>query len=232
MARRDRPRDYDEEDDRPARRPSGGWFMPVMVCSVVVLTLACCGGGVLFTGIFTKSVVDVIDEKMKPVADGDPAKRIPHDQPAEAKTFKVEIVSAKIGKITRKMSFGDGTFTDKDDTISFVVRVTNTSDTKFTHYSTWADSAAFGQSQRAKLKDEHGNSYFIQGNSSSPPVGSVKSIVRVDPGKSVEDVLVFDLPVEKANDLTLALPGAAVAGGTNIEFRIPRSAIKLNGGAP
>ena len=81
--------------------------------------------------------------------------------------------------------------------------------------------------QDSTLTDNLGNSYrpVSFGFSAIPEKQTVSESIY--PGKSVTDHLVFELPVNAAESLTLSMP-ASRAGGTKgtIRFKIPVSAIR------
>jgi hypothetical protein len=50
------------------------------------------------------------------------------------------------------------------------------------------------------------------------------AVARVDPGKSIEDTVVFDVPIEKATEFFMELPGDAIGRrGKTISYKLPRS---------
>jgi hypothetical protein len=52
------------------------------------------------------------------------------------------------------------------------------------------------------------------------------SSASVHPGKSVEDVVVFEEPVARAEYLRLELPASAFGGTGKLRFQIPKSMIE------
>ena len=59
----------------------------------------------------------------------------------------------------------------------------------------------------------------------APIIGQVQS-ESVYPGKSIDDLLVFELPVEKAKYLRLELPASAFHGEGKLRIQIPADMIQ------
>lgn len=57
-------------------------------------------------------------------------------------------------------------------------------------------------------------------------VGHVKQ-GTIDPGRSLEDVLVFEYPIERMEHLRLELAGASLGLPHPIRFHIPRSMVEF-----
>jgi predicted RNA-binding Zn-ribbon protein involved in translation (DUF1610 family) len=102
------------------------------------------------------------------------------------------------------------------------IRVTNRSKTRKIDYRTWADRFL----NTATVKDEFGNYY--RGVSlpwNKEFVGRTED-EAILPGKFVDDVLVFEQPLEQAKTLVLTLPLSNVGLKDEIAFTIPISAIR------
>jgi hypothetical protein len=102
------------------------------------------------------------------------------------------------------------------------VRLHNTHATRKFDYAGWA-TRWLNLARRATLKDEHGNDYkgvpFIE----AQVVDQVDRTMSLYPGKWVDDVLVFEPPVERATRLILTLPLENVEGKGELHFHIPRA---------
>jgi hypothetical protein len=77
----------------------------------------------------------------------------------------------------------------------------------------------------AVLSDNFENSYRRAGFGAARPAGQVTS-ASIYPGKSLDDLLVFEVPVEKAEFLRLELPGANLHQDGSFRFQIPCAAIE------
>ena len=84
----------------------------------------------------------------------------------------------------------------------------------------------FGE-EYATLTDDNENNYKRVGfGSSSTPVGGIQIIESIYPGKSITDVLVYEMPVDAAKWLRLKLPAQNFKGDGMLRFEIPASMIK------
>lgn len=99
------------------------------------------------------------------------------------------------------------------------LHLTNSSGTAKLEYKPWA-----GNFLRARcfLEDEFDNKYkLIAPGLGDRIIGQVADTVSIYPGKELDDLLVFELPVDAAKKLTLTLPGDVVTGGAGVvRFRI------------
>jgi hypothetical protein len=93
-------------------------------------------------------------------------------------------------------------------------------------YNGWgiAANGGFNPGGALALKDNLGNPYqMIQ--ASGPVEGQVRQ-TTLEPGKSVEDVLLFQPPLPKIEFLELTLPGGNLGGGEPVVFRIPNAMLQ------
>lgn len=138
---------------------------------------------------------------------------------------KVSVASVEVGRV-RVKGFG-GEVESKDANLLIHVRIENGSETRKVEYRSWgqADSFGFGEKRASELVDNFGNTYKSVGFSvTMRPVGQLLS-ESVYPGKSVDDLLVFEVPVDKAEFLRLTLPANAFGGKGMIRLQIPKDAI-------
>jgi hypothetical protein len=78
-----------------------------------------------------------------------------------------------------------------------------------------------------ELTDDKGNRYkAINFGFGSSVIGQVTGSESIYPGKSLDDVLVFESPIERAQSLRLELPAENIGKSGKIVFRIPRSMIR------
>ncbi len=147
----------------------------------------------------------------------------------EAATWEavqVSVREVKVGHVKVKDLFGEES-RSKDRLLKIVMRVANKSSTKKLDFKGWGTRERFSLANRAaSLKDNAGNSYKrITFGVGTKVEGQIRTATSVYPGKSVSDVLVFEVPVEAAKHLDLRLPVAALGGKGEMKIRIPKSMI-------
>ena len=127
----------------------------------------------------------------------------------------VQIDSANFGHVSWK-DFMDGPPSDDGNNyLVITVTVKNNSATRKYDYMTWRGNA-FAD---GTLSDDIGNSYKQIDKGMEGPVGSAGD-QSIYPGKTLTDVLVFELPVAGAKTLTLELPGGNVHVQGSAKFQI------------
>jgi hypothetical protein len=148
----------------------------------------------------------------------------PPDKAVRQGDVEVRVVETSIGKVPLKRLGDDRT--SKDDLLSVKLELHNVSPTRKVEYRTWsAGDFSLGR-DFATLKDDLGNGYKrITFGFASDVVGAVKRSESIYPGKSVTDVLVFEVPVGAAAHLDLELPASNYEGRGTIRFRIPVKSI-------
>ncbi len=111
--------------------------------------------------------------------------------------------------------------TTKDEMLCVTVKITNHSQTRRLDYRGWA--APLGR-HWAMLFDEHGNQYkTIDFGLGSRVEGQTRDAVSINPGDSLDDLLVFEKPLALAQTLTLTLPLGAIEGQRGeLKGTIPR----------
>jgi hypothetical protein len=125
-------------------------------------------------------------------------------EPARIGDIEVRVISIEADFMRGKDAFGD--ITSKEKVLVIRIEIDNLSDTKKIDYLGWVRDRLLVD--RATLKDDLGNIYRpvsfggfgIRIEGQHPDGGSIY------PSKSISDVLMFELPVEKANVLKLELP--------------------------
>ncbi len=118
---------------------------------------------------------------------------------------KVEVryITGRTGKVL----FASGKSQQRSDKnlLQIQIWIENLSDSKKLEYKGWGDDNLSG-SKKATLKDDLGNVYKqVTFGLMHRPVGQ-KSKESLYPGSSIQDILVFELPVEKAQMMHLILP--------------------------
>ena len=155
------------------------------------------------------------------VSDFSPPKPLPEDEwldaqkPVRKGNVQIELTRVLVGKIPLK-SVGDQTGQSTDVLCQISLRITNRASASKIDYVGWQGNSF---SSNAKLTDDVGNRYKgINFGFGTEVVGQVKS-ESIYPGKSLEDILVFEAPVDAAKYLNLELPGGNV-GEEEIRFRL------------
>jgi len=137
---------------------------------------------------------------------------------------KVVLISAKVGSVRVKSIFDRTWHNYPEESLILTVRVENVSPNKLIKYSTWRKQEIFGD-KATKLTDEHGNAYFLQAADDDVENG-VHIIEELNPGKAVNDVIPFRVPIDQAKKFTLRLNGERVGQKGFIYFRFSRDEIE------
>lgn len=88
------------------------------------------------------------------------------------------------------------------------IQIGNKSTTKKLTYTSWS-SIAFGD--RATLRDEFDNHYAAVNFGITKVVGQAEQRNSIYPQKSIDDLLVFEVPTDSSRRLKLTLPGSALS---------------------
>lgn len=162
-------------------------------------------------------------EVEKPAAKEDEPKWTSSDKALVLGGVRVSIESVRIGKLTIQ-GLSDRT-TETDKTYLLVtVNISNQNDSKKIDYRSWGSRRSIFD--QGGLKDNFGNAYNRITFAITRPVGAVDGSESIYPGKSIQDVLVFEVPVAKMKHLDLELPGANIGGKTPVRFRIDAAKVK------
>lgn len=131
--------------------------------------------------------------------------------------IRIDLVAAVIDLVPLKNEITDRTGRSQAKLLQLTVRVTNLSSTKKLNYRTWgATSFEFTNAFSGALSDDLKNAYKrIEFSGANVPVGRCKR-ESIYPEKSIQDILVFEIPVAKAKQLILLLPLKNVGGGDGI----------------
>lgn len=153
---------------------------------------------------------------------------LPADTAVRVDDVVVQIKRVSVGKIKLKDGIGGGGVS-QDNLLKIDIEIANVSDTRKASYRTWG-SHPFSLSittEKARLRDNFQNRYALVNFGALNEVeGSIKTAESIYPGKSVQDVLVFEEPIDKAEYLDLELPGDHIGKTESIRFRIPASMIQ------
>lgn len=134
---------------------------------------------------------------------------------------RVSLVSAAIGKVPLEGLFEEGQ--SSEDLLMIRLTIENLSATRKLDFRGF--SPEFAGLDFAQLTDNHENWYRRVGFGSARPKGQVK-INSIYPGKSMDDLLVFETPVETAAYLRLELPALHVGEEGAFRFQISCASIE------
>ena len=146
--------------------------------------------------------------------------------PVRQGDVELRIVRALIGRIRLRAGFDDSETRSKDDLFKIELELRNLSKSKKIEYQSWLGrDFAFGRDY-ATLKDNFGNGYKrIDFGFGTKIIGQTKSD-SIYPGKTIRDVLVFEVPVETAEYLNIELPASNFGGQGMLRLRIPATMIQ------
>ncbi|MBU0534125.1 MAG: DUF4190 domain-containing protein [Candidatus Omnitrophica bacterium] len=148
----------------------------------------------------------------------------PYNVSVKQSDVSVRVTSAQIGKIKIKGLFE--TKESKDVLLSIELEITNTSDVKKCEYKTWNGMEMSFERDYGSLQDEYGNTYKrITFGMMERPEGQIFQ-ESIYPEKSIKDILIFQVPVEKAKEIRLELPANNIGGEGYFRIAIPTSFIK------
>lgn len=139
---------------------------------------------------------------------------------------EIELVSVKVAPVAFLDMFRDEKRTAEPHLV-FHLRIRNKNDKKILQYSTWRGKTLTVNRDFGLVQDDVGNTYkrIDFSTSMNKLKGGVQRSESIYPGKTVDDFLVFQVPVDVAKKLTLDLPGDNVGGKGGIQFEVPMSSI-------
>lgn len=132
------------------------------------------------------------------------------------------------GKVPLSDKIRHGSSTSKDDLLAFEISIRNASDTKRLNYATWNGSGFSLSRDYATLSDNFENPYKrIDFGFATEVVGASDESEMVNPGDIVTDVLVFELPIAKAEWLELSLAAANVGAKEDVTVFVKLSDVEI-----
>lgn len=141
---------------------------------------------------------------------------------------RIKVANVTAGQVELKDTFGPAT--SKDRLLAVHVVVENLSATKLAVFRGWGAERALFLERSAALHDEIGNRYILQRFTiGARPVGQTL-ISDIYPGKRATDVIIFNVPVDAAQTLTLELNAANIGGTGMITFELPTKSIEQKWG--
>jgi hypothetical protein len=103
------------------------------------------------------------------------------------------------------------------------LRITNAGISRKVSYKGWGEPA-LGLA-RPVLRDDNGKSYAEKSFARGWQIKGRSAAATLAPGKSIDDVLVFEAPPQSVEYLRLELPGWAVSTGGSLRLQIPRDKV-------
>ncbi len=149
-----------------------------------------------------------------------------HNRTGRNGDLEIQITRTEIGKVPLKDIFGrEGT--SQDDLLIFKLNLSNVNAIKKVEFRTWSGSGIGISRDFATLADDFGNNYRRTDFtfSTSKPIGAVDRSASIYPNKSVTEVLLFEVPIDKATHLVLELPAENYGGVGIVRFRIPMKSV-------
>lgn len=144
--------------------------------------------------------------------------------PSQIGDIVARVISAKIMKVPLVGLAGNRQIS-KDPLLVLIVEASNISETRKATYKTWAGADIASIDRSANLSDNFGNAYKRATLGIAKPDGRVMSEASIYPGASITDVLVYEIPIRKAEYLQIEMPADNVGESGAFRFRIPASLI-------
>jgi predicted Zn finger-like uncharacterized protein len=119
-----------------------------------------------------------------------------------------------------------GRANSKERLLILRVRLENQSDTRKVEYQGWGHTTLFDLKEKTPvLKDNFGNAHHRARWQLGVTVPGQVVAKSIRPKETLDDVLIFDRPVDKAEFLRLELPASAFGGTGWLRFQIPKEMI-------
>ncbi|HUT33277.1 MAG TPA: DUF6694 family lipoprotein [Planctomycetota bacterium] len=148
----------------------------------------------------------------------------PPDKAVRQGDLQVRVTKTVIGKVPLKDITSDAT--SVDDLLMVTLELTNMASTKIVEYYSWSGKFISADRDFATLEDNFGNTYKrIDFGIGCRPIGAVNRSESIYPNKSVNDVLVFQIPLDNATYLDLEMPAQNYGGQGMVRFRIPMGSV-------
>jgi hypothetical protein len=143
-------------------------------------------------------------------------------QAAQQGEVRVRVSGVRIDLVALKGLTGNRT--SKDKLLQIDLTIDNLSATKLVHLRGWGGAEFEGF---PSLQDNFKNSYRkVSFGIFDRPVGQVERNDDIYPGKSITDVLIFDVPVQGIQYLRLSLPAENFDEEAELRFQIPATMIR------
>jgi hypothetical protein len=207
-----------------AARRSGPVFPSAgLAVSLPVLILAICWPSLLGrNSLVTEEALPIRGLVMRPPADSGRSEQVVMGSPdwVDASRSAVQQGDVRVRVTTASMQLPEikGRPAGKEKYLILNIQIDNRATDRQIDYASWGEAGA-------TLRDNLGKPHRLKSVSSADVVGHVRR-ASVLPGKSVSDVLIFDLPPPNISYLHLELAGSAVGGGVGFRFEIPWAMIR------
>ena len=156
---------------------------------------------------------------------GNSAKWFDPNTPLTLGDGRVKLLKGFIGKVPLE-HLGRAS-QSASELLSFSFEVTNLSDTRKMNYQPWSGKLFQVDRNFATLKDNFGNNYKrIDFGIGSHPTDAIEHNESLYPGKSLNDLLVFEVPIDNAEWLDLELPAKNFGSEGVFRFRISAKSLR------
>jgi hypothetical protein len=138
----------------------------------------------------------------------------------------VAISSVTIDQVQLDSILGERSLS-RDKLLVIRLRIGNAGQTRKIEYESWGDTSQLFDRHVPILKDNFNNNYRRMSFDLGTRVQEQLSSESIHPGMSVDDVLVFEQPLDRISYLRLELPASAFGGKGQLRFQIPNDVIDL-----
>jgi DNA-directed RNA polymerase subunit RPC12/RpoP len=223
------PYDDGNEKNRTLRFAKDNELTPVFTVTKVVLADG-------KEKIFGNPVPDPDGGKAAPKDNGEapPPKEakapLPKDEPewADASKGSVELGQVRVrvqSVVVDFVKFKQGG-PSKDKQLLITLQVDNVDANRKVAFLGWGSSKFFGEKGGPQLRDNFGNKYNRNEVGWTNQIDGQVGRVSVYPGKSITDLVVFEVPVEAVEHLRLELPASNFEGTGKLRLQIPKTMIQ------
>ncbi len=145
-------------------------------------------------------------------------------EPYTLSHIRVTVRKVSVGKVPLKQTDGSIDYS-KEPRLMVLLRIENISDKRPSPYSTWVPDLDAAKTV-AKLVDDSGVELKRVTLGFGNNVKDRTTLDTLTPGKTITDLLLFEVPNPKARHLDLDLPGANCGVRGSFQFRVPSTAIE------
>jgi len=146
--------------------------------------------------------------------------------PLQLGNVRVQIRKVTVGKVPLFQQIGDRNTESQDDLLTVWIEITNTSEKKKIDYSGWMSDFASLRDIDAELTDDSDNRYRSSRFSGLLKVRDTETNTSIYPGKSIQDAVVFEPPIDGAKYLHLKLSAKGCGEKGEFRFEIPSESIQ------
>lgn len=200
----------DRESDKPGS--SLTHILLLVIISLIAVPLLLCGGCIflVLNGVAKR---DAEEAKAKQNA-VDEAKGVGSEVFRNGIVVKVTAIAVE--PIRFRVPFTTEEKPETENVIRINIEIYNRSGTRRINYDSYVSMTGIG----TDLKDEFGNVMPQRNAWSKYETGHGG---RMDPGQSASDLIVFEMPIAKAEKLTLTLRGRNIEADTDLHFTFKKA---------